>query len=592
VLRYLDEKPIVARPVSAPERAWRWCRRNPRVAVLLSLVALSMIVATSVSTIAAARLAEKNRQLDDKNTQLDQALAETERGRVRAVNAEQIALDQKAKSETIAQLAMKQSEFALNSLRFLSVLANTRLRNIPNTQDVRTELLETAERDLRHAMAEMDSVTEQAGEYEIGNAALMKQTAVGIHLKTGEAFEEMGRLEEAGKQYAVADEQATALVAKHPENLDSRQALAYSKMALGDFLLTRAGKVGEAEAAYLKALELRRELLKRERSDARSRDLAQTLGALGRACLVNGDPFRARTYYEEELALRDAVGYDLQNDLEMNRERAGLLEKLGEVCLRLRDPEGARDYFDRSLELREELSSRTEGQADAAQTTRRDVQLSLNRIGVMSLLQLNDPATARVYFERALEAFQQIAADDPNNAVLKGDLALAYYFVATACLRSGDRGAADRHYRECLEIRRELMERAGGGDLRIPKINLMVALARCGEHEEAARLAASLIETPPSNPHDYFQAACGYALSAGAVARDRPAESFTSEEAALVRRYTDRAFAALRQALAAGWRSIVDLEIDPDLDPIRADPGFAPLLDEFRRAGAPARAEG
>jgi serine/threonine protein kinase len=599
VQRYLDGKPILARPVSAPERLWRWCRRNQRVAALLALTAVSMVVATIASSVSAVRLADKNRQLDEKNLLLDKALAETEKGRQRAVSAEAAALKQKENAEkqkenaeAIAQLALKQSDFALNSLRFLSVLANQRLRTIANTQQVRAELLETAARDLKVAMEEMDRVTQKAGELKIGNAQLMEQTAIGIHLKTGQAFEEMGRLEEAGKQYAVMIERAEALAARYPDSLDSLQTLAYSQMALGDYLLTRAGKVHEAEDHYLRALELRRALLKRDVSDNRTRDLAQTLGALGRASLFNGDPSRARSYYEEELALREAVGSGLQHDLEMNRELAGLLEKLGEVCLRLRDPGRARAYFDRSLKLRENLSAQTEGQADAVQTTQRDVLLSLNRIGVMSLLQLNDPATARVYFERALEAFQQIAADDPENAVLKGDVAMAHYFVATAFLRMGEREIAEKHYRDCLKLRRQLMDRAGGGDLRIPKINLMVALARCGEHEEASRLAASLIERPPNNPHDYFQAACGYALCAGAVSRGRPVSKLSPDQASLVRRYTDQAFAALRQARAAGWRSVVDLELDPDLDPIRSDPGFAPLLDEFRQAGAPARASG
>jgi tetratricopeptide (TPR) repeat protein len=42
--RFLDHVPIKARPVSATERAWRWCRRNPRVAVLSAAVGVLLLV--------------------------------------------------------------------------------------------------------------------------------------------------------------------------------------------------------------------------------------------------------------------------------------------------------------------------------------------------------------------------------------------------------------------------------------------------------------------------------------------------------------------------------------------------------------------
>jgi serine/threonine protein kinase len=38
--RYLDGEPILARPISRPERVWRWCRRNPVPASLLLAVTL------------------------------------------------------------------------------------------------------------------------------------------------------------------------------------------------------------------------------------------------------------------------------------------------------------------------------------------------------------------------------------------------------------------------------------------------------------------------------------------------------------------------------------------------------------------------
>ncbi len=51
--RYHAGEPIVARPVGSPERAWRWCKRNPTLAVLAAAVATLLVAVAAFATAAA-----------------------------------------------------------------------------------------------------------------------------------------------------------------------------------------------------------------------------------------------------------------------------------------------------------------------------------------------------------------------------------------------------------------------------------------------------------------------------------------------------------------------------------------------------------
>lgn len=48
--RFLEGRPIAARPIGKIHRAWRWCRRNPVVASLVGLLAVSLISGTAISS--------------------------------------------------------------------------------------------------------------------------------------------------------------------------------------------------------------------------------------------------------------------------------------------------------------------------------------------------------------------------------------------------------------------------------------------------------------------------------------------------------------------------------------------------------------
>src|SRR5205807_1484265 len=48
--RWLHGEPIVARPAGRLEKGWRWCRRNPRVAWLAGLLALTLVTGFTLVT--------------------------------------------------------------------------------------------------------------------------------------------------------------------------------------------------------------------------------------------------------------------------------------------------------------------------------------------------------------------------------------------------------------------------------------------------------------------------------------------------------------------------------------------------------------
>jgi WD40 repeat protein len=79
--RYLAGEPILARPVTAWERGWRWCRRNPWIAVLLAVAVLSLLGGTGFSLIFAFRAlqAAEREKLEADRARTSETLADQQK---------------------------------------------------------------------------------------------------------------------------------------------------------------------------------------------------------------------------------------------------------------------------------------------------------------------------------------------------------------------------------------------------------------------------------------------------------------------------------------------------------------------------------
>jgi serine/threonine-protein kinase len=418
VRRYLQEEPIQARRTSLPERAWRWCRRNPAVAGLLLTVGVVLLTAVVGLAIGLVVLDEEQRR--------------TEQRRKEAV-AERVRADANAKA------AAEQRSLALETLKNVVFDIQAELKHRPAMQPFRKKMLEKAAEGLQRVARSAET------------AAQVDHSMASAHIELGDIFLLLGEgAAKARGHYETAERIAQALTEHDPAHSLGQRDLTLAYQGLGKASL-ELGDLSAAEAAIGKSLTIAKRRARFDPANIEAqRDLVRSWTDVGDLNENLGHTAVARDAYTNAVMLSQNLARECPGPL-MQRQLGLSYSRLGNVLEKQGDFKAARNAFVEAQSIVKNLAQADPG-SDQVQ---RDLFISCKRLGDVSLA-LGDVQAARKAFEEALQVGKARAHADPSNIDIQRDLSTAYVRLGKISQRLADAPAVRESFREAVTIMKEV----------------------------------------------------------------------------------------------------------------------------------------
>jgi len=549
--RYRNGEPILSRPISGPERAWRWCKRNPRTAALLAAVAgLLVTVAAGSSVAAMVILAERNAKEEERKKAVTaQAMAEAQ---------EQIAKDNE-------KIATEQSALALGTLQNFVDQVQEQLDDAPRTRKLKQDLLETA----------IDTLDQVSGKAE--QTTSIDATLLAANFKYAKTFLESGQLDRAIDRYRkclqLAEADAAAKIEAGEVNDRSQFNVASVESTLGELVARHLHDPADGLARCRRALEIAEGIAGKPPSlegVVAPEEVAaladETRMKMAFLHYLQGNTAFALPLFRQALAARRQAAAAEPGDPNVQFDLSRSIKAVGEAAFLLGNRGEGYRLFEESLSIQNGLVASHPGVPPLA------ASLAISE-GDYGDLFLRDGSLdlARPRYDEAVEILEGLVAEDQENAEMAQSLALAWYRRGQLARREGDAPHAAECFRKALAIR-ERLATADPSNVSLG-IEMMLALAQCGERARAAAIADGL-----PTEHDDREILLAIARCAAICA--------TSSEGEERQRHVDRSIAALTKAIETGYSDAMILHTDPDLDGVRADARFPTLELPAEGAGA------
>ncbi len=454
--RFLRREPIHARPVSALEKCWRWCERNPAVALWSASFCVVLLIGFAGVTWQWRRAVRFGREAD-----------------------------------ASAREAGDNARLAGNVVKdFMTTISEEKLLDAPGVQPVRRELLEKAQTYFEELAArpasgiwaqeesaraksrlgyiqyQLGQLNEAAKSFEDAAKRLQRlepgsQEAWQLRLDRAEALASLGLCKAQQGDAATAEQLVKESVSLRsdwahqsgasldPALLDDNQhALLTSLVQLAKLMMARDFQPDEARAVLEQAFDIaRRPTANTANQLNRAIALAELQGIQGEVHRRDGNPAAAIAARQEAVKECETASLDFPRSLELRQQTALALVQLGQMQLACDDFKHGRDTLLKARDLNQTLVDEN----PTVVPFQEQLAVALDLLGIGEM-QFGDVRESIPFHRQTIDVRKKMMTLSPASEDCAASMAQSYLALAAAYSMLGDNPQSLAAVSECVPM--------------------------------------------------------------------------------------------------------------------------------------------
>jgi serine/threonine-protein kinase len=562
--RYLRGEPIIARPVSQAEKAWRWYKRNRLVGNLSIAAAVGLLAVATISTWSAFTLNSKNKELQTaQEATLEQARI-AKQNELTALENERVAQANEKRATESEAVAVRRAESIVQTVQtFFNEVQSIDTNEVPRMKETRDRMMKTIlpliEREVLKEMPTDDKarLTAAALRKALADdmaAQNMKESAEKYYLELEQFFKERAekkKTDAARSNYLQIVRSIGDLKRELGRDMESSLAYHQQQLAIAKdiFENSRADENGEGKYPGFQKLQLL----------ARAyHDVAVTYIRIGDLDQAKIHSLEAQRLYQEAItsietdpSLSQVPAANKQNAIKAMRDALSItMLAYATIANRTGEPEKMEEILRPVVATAKEAFERDQTNASIL----RDY---CGKLGLLSefLAQTQRTDDGMVGLEEAVKLADRLLTFAPDHTEFIRTAAVAHYRL---CQWRRELGLpeADSPGIKALTLRRAKFDRDPRNDrFRIEK---MLSEAQSGDVAAAKEIADSYWPAEKLDNELLIELARSYAQMSSR------AESDADKTA-----YRERAIESLKRASAQGYRDKTFVKNELDLKLLR-----------------------